>query len=221
MQYCNHCKIYIKNKRERCTLCENILPDSNDYKDSKTFPIISPFYESHLVIKILVFISIAAIVISFAINIIFPATVNWPLLVIFGLLSIWLGLIVILRRGYHMPKKIVWQVFIISLLSIFWDWKIGWKGWSLNYVIPITCVSAMIIIYITAKILRLGSRDYITYALIDGFLGIVPILFIVFNWVNVIYPSIISIATSIISIAAIFIFQGEDIKLELNKRMHI
>jgi hypothetical protein len=221
MQYCNHCKIYIKNKRERCTLCENILPDSNDYKDSKTFPIISPFYESHLVIKILVFISIAAIVISFAINIIFPATVNWPLLVIFGLLSIWLGLIVILRRGYHMPKKIVWQVFIISLLSIFWDWKIGWKGWSLNYVIPITCVSAMIIMYITAKILRLGSRDYITYALIDGFLGIVPILFIVFNWVNVIYPSIISIATSIISIAAIFIFQGEDIKLELNKRMHI
>jgi hypothetical protein len=221
MQYCNHCKIYIKNKRERCTLCENILPDSNDYKDSKTFPIISPFYESHLVIKILVFISIAAIVISFAINIIFPATVNWPLLVIFGLLSIWLGLIVILRRGYHMPKKIVWQVFIISLLSIFWDWKIGWKGWSLNYVIPITCVSAMIIMYITAKILRLGSQDYITYALIDGFLGIVPILFIVFNWVNVIYPSIISIATSIISIAAIFIFQGEDIKLELNKRMHI
>lgn len=221
MQYCNHCKIYIKDKRERCTLCENILPESNDYESSKTFPIIPPFYESHLVIKILVFISIATIVISFAINLIFPATVNWPLLVIFGLLSIWLGLIVILRRGYHIPKKIVWQVFIISLLSIFWDWKIGWKGWSLNYVIPITCVSAMIIMYITAKILRLGSRDYITYALIDGFFGIVPILFIVFNWVNVIYPSIISIAASIISIAAIFIFQGEDIKLELNKRMHI
>lgn len=220
MQYCDHCNVYIKDKKNRCTLCGNIIAEG-DSKENETFPKIPLTYESHLVLKILIFISIASVVISFAIDKIFPSNINWPIFLIFGLLSIWLGLIVILRKGYHIPKKIIWQVAIISLLSIFWDWRIGWRGWSINYVIPIACVSAMVIMFITAKILKLSTRDYITYALIDGCFGIVPILFIAFDWVKVVYPSIISIAVSIISLSAIFIFQGDAIKSELNKRMHI
>jgi len=38
---------------------------------------------------------------------------------------------------------------------------------------------------------------------------------------KVVYPSIISIGFSIISLSAIFIFQGEEIKAEIDKRMHI
>lgn len=222
MQYCNHCKVHIKDNKDKCVLCGNTLPieDIEDMENS-TFPHIPPFYESNIAMKIIIFISISAIVISFAINMIFPAPINWPLLVVFGLASIWIGLFVILRKRYHIPKKIIIQVIILSLLSVFWDWEIGWRGWSTTYVIPIIIVSAMILMYVTAKILKLSTRDYITYLLIDGFFGIVPVLFIVFDWVNVIYPSIISVAVSAISIAAIFIFQGEEIRSELNKRMHI
>jgi hypothetical protein len=75
--------------------------------------------------------------------------------------------------------------------------------------------------YITAKILKLSVNDYITYALIDAIFGIIPLSFIIFGWVNVIYPSVISVASSIITLAAIFIFQGDNIKAELHKRMHI
>ncbi len=222
MQYCNHCKVHIRDNKDKCVLCGNPLSivDNKDIENS-TFPYIGPFYESHIAIKIVSFISISAIVISFAINMIFPASVNWPLLVVLGLVSAWIGLYVIIKKRYHIPKKIVMQVIIISLLSLFWDWKTGWRAWSTTYVIPIIIVSAMILMYVTAKILKLSTRDYITYFLIDGVFGIVPVLFIFFDLVNVIYPSIISIAVSIISIAAIFIFQGGAIKLELDKRMHI
>ena len=51
----------------------------------------------------------------------------------------------------------------------------------------------------------LSSKDFV----IDAIFGIIPILFIMFDWVNVIYPSIISISLSIISLAGIFIFQGK------------
>lgn len=95
------------------------------------------------------------------------------------------------------------------------------EGWSLDYVIPIASVSAMIIMFITAKIMKLSIRDYITYAFMDGLFGIIPILFIAFNLVDTIYPSIISIGFSIISMSAIFIFQGNEIKTEMNKRMHM
>ncbi|MBC8586834.1 DUF6320 domain-containing protein [Paratissierella segnis] len=222
MKSCSYCNVNIRGNREKCPLCGNPLPygDAENIED-EIFPSIPPFYESHLAIRIMVFISIVSIVVSFAINIIFPSKVNWPLLFLFGIISVWLGLYAILQKRYHIPKKIVWQAVIISLLSVFWDWRMGWRGWSLNYVIPIACISATIIMYVTAKILNLSVRDYITYSLIDSIFGIIPLIFIVFGWVDVIYPSIISIALSIISLSAILIFQGTDIKAEMDKRMHI
>lgn len=221
MKYCNHCKVYIREDRDRCTLCENILDDELKSKSEDVFPDIPPFYESHLAMKILIFISIIAVVVSFGINMVFPTRVNWPILFIFGVLSIWIGLIIIVQKRYHIPKKIIWQVIIISLLAIFWDYETGWRGWSIDYVIPIACVSAMIIMYVTAKIMNLSIRDYITYAFLDGIFGIIPVVFIAFDLVKVIYPSIISIGFSIISLSAIFIFQGKEIKAEIKKRMHI
>ncbi len=222
MKYCTHCQVNNRQNREKCILCGNTLSHiSRTNKEEEIFPKIPPYYESHLAIKIMAFISIVAVVISFTINMIFPSNINWPLLVVFGLLSMWLGLIAIVQRRYHIPKKIVRQVAIISLLAVFWDWKTGWRGWSLDYVIPITSVAAMIVMYVIAKIMKLSIRDYITYTLIDGLFGIIPILFMLFGWINVIYPTIICVALSIISLSAIFIFHGKEIKVELDKRMHI
>jgi len=94
-------------------------------------------------------------------------------------------------------------------------------GWSLDYAIPILCIVAMLVMYITAKVMRLSAGNYISYFLLGGLFGIVPILFILFDLVNVDLPSIISVAASIIFLSAIIIFQGHNIKAELQKRMHI
>lgn len=221
MKYCRHCKVYIRERRNRCTLCENVLEEELKGESEDVFPEVPPFFESHLALRIMIFISIVAVVVSFGINMIFPSNINWPILFMFAVISVWVGLIIIVRKKYHISKKIVWQVIIISILAIFWDYKTGWRGWSLDYVISIACVSAMIIMYVTAKIMNLSIREYITYALLDGIFGIIPVLFIIFDLVKVVYPSIISIGFSIISLSAIFIFQGEEIKAEIDKRMHI
>lgn len=219
MKYCRYCKLYIKEDRDKCTLCENVL-EEGDGTGEEVFPEIPPFYESHLALKIMVFISIVALVVSFAFDTIFPSSINWPVLFMFAVISIWIGLIIIVQKRYHIPKKILWQVLIVSGLALFWDYQIGWRGWSLDYVIPISSVSAMIIMYVTAKIMNLSIKDYVTYVLLDGIFGIIPVLFIIFDLVDVIYPSIISIGVSIISLSAIFIFQGKEIRSEMKKRMH-
>lgn len=222
MQYCNYCQVYIREKEEICPLCRNDLANYDSTKGEKEyFPDVKPYYKKNLAIRIMLFISIASIVISFAINMIFPSDINWPILFLFGLISTWLELIFIVQKRHHIPKKIIRQVLVVSILAIFWDWKTGWRGWSLDYIIPITCIAALIIMYVTAKIMRLSINDYITYSLIDGLFGIIPILFIIFDWVNVKFPSIISVSLSIISLSAIFIFHGEEMKAEIDKRMHI
>lgn len=203
-------------------MCGSTLsPSTNAEDEADVFPNIPPSYESHLAIRILLFTSFAVIVASFAIRMIFPTDTNWPVFVIFGLVSMWLGIIVVVRKKHNIPKAIMWQVTVVSLLSVFWDWQTGWHGWSLEYLIPIIYVSAELVMYITAKIMKLGTRDYLTYALLDGIFGILPVLFILFHWVDTKFPSILCAAFSLIFLAAIFIFEGEQIKRELDKKMHI
>lgn len=224
MQYCDYCKVHIKDNHEKCPLCGNVIPKNNKKTNeinTYTFPNIPLSYEKNLILKIMIFISITAVTISFAIEAMFPTIINWPVLVLLGLISMWLCLIIIIQKTYHISKKIIWMVVIFSILSLFWDWNTGWRGWSLDYVIPFACITAMALMFVTAKVLHLSINDYITYALIDAIFGIIPLSFIIFGWVNVIYPSVISVASSIITLAAIFIFQGHNIKAELNKRMHI
>jgi uncharacterized membrane protein YdjX (TVP38/TMEM64 family) len=140
---------------------------------------------------------------------------------LFGIGSAWLSLAFIVRRGRNIPNSIIWQVTIVPLLAVFWDWQTGWRGWSISYLIPILYLAAEVVMYVTAKIMNLSIRDYITYAFLGALFGIIPIMFILFNWVDTPYPSIICVAISIIFLLGIFIFQGENIKKELNKKMHI
>lgn len=222
MMYCNYCKVYIRDKKEKCPLCGNVLPDNGNIEEAEDiYPVIPLTYRRHILVRILVFISVVAIVASYVVYKIFPTSVNWPGFVLLGLISAWLSLVYVLRKRHNITKTITWQVIIVSGLVIFWDLKIGWKGWSLDYVVPFLCIAAMIVMYITAKVLRLSARDYISYFLLGGLFGIVPILFILLDLVKVTYPSMISVGGSIVFLSAIIIFQGNNIKEELRKRMHI
>lgn len=224
MQYCNNCRVHIRGNMERCVLCGNILsPDESgpDAEYGDVFPEIPPEYERHLAMRIMVFVSVAVIVASFAVRMIFPSDVNWPLFVLFGLGSMWLSLITIVRKRHNIPKTIVWQVTVVSVLSLLWDSATGWRGWSVNYVIPTAFVVAILVMYITGKITKLKLSNYIFYALLSGLFGVIPTLFIVFGLANVLYPSIICVAASVIFLAALFIFLGGNIRKELKKRMHV
>jgi hypothetical protein len=222
IKHCSNCQVRIRGNKERCPLCRNILPVEKDIdKFREVYPDIPPFYERHIAIRIMAFISVVAIVAGFVIHNIFPSRVNWPMFELFGIISMWIGLIVVLRKRHNIPKNIMWLVLIVSLLSIFWDWRTGSRGWSLDYVIPIVSVSAMFVMYVTAKIMNLSVNDYIAYFLLDALFGIIPIIFILMGWINIIIPSVICVAVSIIFLSAILIFQGENIKAELSKRMHV
>jgi hypothetical protein len=219
MQYCEHCKVHIRGNRKHCPLCQNTL--SGKGSEEEVFPNIPVTYQYNLILRIMIFISVSIIVVSIAINTMFPVHVNWSMFIIAGILCMWISLAMVIRKRHNIPKSITWQVAVISVLAVIWDWRIGWRGWSLDFVIPIACVVAMIVMAVTAKIMRLGVRDYIIYFLLDGIFGIIPIIFVLFGVLGVVYPSIICVTVSIISLAAVVLFEGENIKEEWNKRMHL
>ena len=181
VQKCDKCKITLQGDYRVCPLCGSII-QSNEGNGEDVFPSIPTIYqEFNIFIRLLIFLSIAAVVISFAINVIFTRDSKWSILVAAGIACMWLSLFVIIRKKNNIPKTILWQVFLIGILSVLWDFSMGWRGWSIDYVIPAICVGAMIVMAIAAKLLKIGVRDLIVYLMVDVLFGFIPIIFLLFH----------------------------------------
>ncbi len=164
--------------------------------------------------------TIIIIIVSFTIRAIFPTELNWPFLLVLALGSLWLDMIFLVQKRFHLAKKILGQVMILSLLSLFWDFITGYRGWAITYVFPALCILALVLMYGIALIMKLSPGDYITYAVLSALFGIIPLLFIILGLADPTYPSIISIAVSTIFLAAIFILQGDSMQIEFKRKMH-
>ncbi|NLC20145.1 MAG: hypothetical protein GX757_13205 [Clostridiales bacterium] len=211
----------MRGSQKFCPLCGGIVSENDDASE-EVFPVIPTIYqEFNLFIRLMILISIIVIVISFAVNFIFTRESRWSLMVAAAVACMWVSLFFIIRKKNNIPKTIVWQVVILSILSVLWDRSMGWIGWSLDYVIPAICVGAMIVMAVSAKLLKIGVQDLIIYMFVDGIFGFVPIIFILLGKLSVTFPSVICVAASAISLSALIIFQGDNIKAELKRRMHI
>ncbi len=221
MLKCDKCKVSLQGEYEVCPLCGGIIREG-DKAGEEVFPNIPTiFQEFNIFIRIMILVSIVAIVISFAVNLIFARDSRWSLIVAASIGCMWVSLFFIIRKRNNIPKTIVWQVVLLGVLSVLWDWSMGWLGWSLDFVIPSVCFGAMVVMAIAAKILKIGVRDLLVYLFIDIIFGFLPIIFILTGVLNIIFPSVICVAASAISLSALILFQGDNMKAELKKKMHI
>jgi len=220
MKFCKSCNVSVTGKRKICPLCQGRL--TGDKAQEEIFPKISFVYTEHsLFFKVMLLTSIIAGTVSVAVNILMPGGGAWSLFILGGLASVWASLITIINQRKNIPKNIVYQVMTISVTALIWDTLTGWRGWSINYIIPLVCVFAMISMAVISKIRKLHIEDYILYIIIDSLFGIVPVIFIILGLLDVLYPSIICISTSIISLSTIIIFEDKSLKAEIKRRLHV
>lgn len=193
-----------------------------DKYEDEVFPRISFVYKEHgLFFKIMLLISIIIASVSVAVNILLPQGGAWSLFILGGLGSVWASMVSAINKRNNIPKNIVYQVMIISVIVILWDLLTGWKGWSITYVIPFVCFFAMISMAIISKVRKLYVEDYILYIIIDGLFGLIQIIFIFTGGLTVLYPSLICIVTSVISLSSILIFEEKKLSSEIKRRLHI
>lgn len=221
MQYCPHCKLSVCGQHSFCPLCQGVLMGNRNPED-EIFPHVkndTPQY--HFLIRILIFASVVSVIICISVNIIFPGNSNWSLFVTFAIICMWICLYSVLRRRRNISKNIIWMVFWLSLLAILWDFFTGWRGWAFDYVIPCICVFAMISMAVIARALELMIDDYLIYIILDALFGIIPLLFLLFGWVRITYPSVLCVAISTLSLVALLLFRDHNFIDELKKRLHL
>ncbi len=221
MLFCNSCKVHILGERQRCPLCGGALTGEGE-PDTQLYPIVPPpRYSRHFLLRLISFVVIAGIAVSTAVNAIVSPGVWWSLFVSAGLICSWLTLAVAVSKRSHILKNIAWQLFLITVLAVLWDLATGWRGWSLDYVLPCSCMASMGSMYILSKILKIPARELVFYLILDSVYGVIPIIFVLTGLLHTAIPSILCIMVSVISIAAILLFEWRDIKEVIIRKFHV
>ena len=179
------------------------------------------FSSFSLLFKLLAFVTVTGGLISVALDLMIDDGLSWSVFVLLGIVSFWVLIFFAVSKRNNIPKNITYQVVLVGVISVIWDYITGWYSWSIDFVIPIACVVAIVLLGLLGKILKMPSGDYIFSMIAEGLFGIIPMILYALKLVHVIYPSIICFTLSLISIASLLIFAGKDIISGMKKRLHL
>lgn len=219
MRVCKKCGVKVRGAETCCPLCQHRLSGE---PEAEVYPQIPTVYRQHeLFFKCLILSSVATGVVCAAVNLLIPGGGWWSVFVALGILCFWVSLAYAVRKKDNIPKNITVQVFLVSVLSFGWDWLTGWRGWSLDFVIPIACGAAMLSLFIIAKVMKLPPEDYIVYFMVDILFGVIPLVFYLTGLIRIAVPSVVCISLSFLSLSALIVFEGKEMLRELIRRFHV
>lgn len=221
MNYCEKCRVHVEGNRAACPLCQGGL-SRYDGNDRESFPYIpNMLHGSGLFFRILMLISVIGTAVCVLVNLMVPQYGWWSAFVLLGLVCLWVSIAVAVKKRRNIAKNLLYQVVVVSVLCLLWDWLTGWHGWALDYVIPITCGAALLVLFVVTKVMKRYIEDHVVYLLLGALFGIVPIIFLLTGTIRVILPSLICIAVSVTFTAVLILFENDSLKKELRRRLHL
>ena len=180
-----------------------------------------PNYEGKKVLQIFTFCCIAAIVISMMTDIIISPGVHWSVFVAAGCATMWLTMAVGYVKRFNLLKNAAWQLLIMSGICVLWDLGTGWRGWSVDFILPFGVLSVQFSVPVIARVNRLKREEYLFYLVQACIAGLIPMILAWTGVVKFVYPSVICAGISILTLAALFIFCKKDTLREFHKKLRM
>jgi len=177
--------------------------------------------KSEKALNILIIISIALAISLIIINKLTTPAIHWSALANCGIVYVWITIIYSIKKSINIAEHVLLQTIAMSLVVFYTDYRIGFKGWSIDIAFPIILIGANA----TMLILTIVSRkEYIKYAicqLIVVFISFIPITLIIKDVVEMKLLSIIAIFISILNFTISIILCYKDVKEAIISRLHM
>ena len=177
--------------------------------------------ENQRVVQTFSFLCLAVAVICGMINFMTAGTLDWFWFASAGCACAWLVVMEAYFKRRNILKNEMWQLLIISVIAILWDRFIGWRGWSVEFVLPFGALAVQFSIPVIAKVNRLEREEYLFYLVQAGVAGLIPMILIWVGIVKFVYPSVVCTGISFLTLAALFIFCQKDTLREFHKKLRM
>ena len=223
MRYCDKCHVQIVGKRDVCPLCQGPVTTLDD-DEREVFPFVPTIYHQYnLLFRALIFASVVVGVLAIVVNILVPSHFGWwSAFVLAGIGCFWMVLVVAVRKRANVMKNMLYQTVLWAGILLLWDTITGWRGWSLDFAVPILFfVSLTAMIILTKVLLRGALSEQLVYLCINILLSFLPIIPLALGVLRVRWPSIICVAAAVVALAAILLFMDRSLKRELRSRLHM
>lgn len=219
MGKCQNCRLEILDETERCPLCQTVLEPTEELENM--------YPDVRLRVRRMLFASrvylFAAILLEgvlVGVNLFVYSELWWSALAGLGLA---LGYIVIRfgiagKAGYR--SKTFWLCVAAVLCAIAADFIIGYRGWSLDYALPIgiLAVDLSIVVYMLSN--RRNWPSYIMWQLLMLVLSFIPMALFLLGLERDPYFVFLPLAASALLFLGTLLIGGHRAAEELRRRFH-
>ena len=217
-------------ERVYCPLCKKRIidegtEDSSIKEDFDVFPVTQKKQADFIFMKIVTFAALAAVIVAGMVDrMMVLSDRTWQpifFLVVIGVAGGYALLIVGQRKWKNIRKMVMYEVIIGMILCIAYDWYTGWKGWSVQIVLPLTVVGMNLLYFILGFVDRKHQTDYGIYFLLTI---IATVLVVILVCVGVMHNTMLVTVTTgigVLLLIAKIIFQGKTFLSELSRRLHV
>ena len=107
---------------------------------------------------------------------------------------------------------------IVTLGAFLWDHFTGYKGWSLDFVLPFATITIQGAMLLIAGICRMEIEEYLFYLVQASAVGLIPWILYFAGVLGIQYPSLLCGGISALLLLGIAFFRRKELQKEIKKK---
>ncbi len=217
MAFCKKCKVEVDSRGSSCPLCNAKICVTAD----PVYPAIKTTSTWLFVKRLLLFNVVLVSAIVLFLNYMLTPNTKWSVFVIAGLMSMYVIFLGIMKGHKRILSMMFYLCFLIIMMTIVWDNLIGWRGWSINYVLPSLAISYGLFLLVLRFLSHLTIEDIGIYIYLHVLLEFLPLILFYKGIVTFEPLAVISAIFGLINLLILLIFDFSRLKKDLSMRLHI
>ena len=221
MLVCKKCGVQVPGDKRCCPLCQGELagtPEPEKEAFPKTPP---PRYNRGMLKKVVNFTALMAAAVCIAVRLAFTPGSMWIYSALGGILCGWVTISVAVTLRTRIFKNLTCELLLLTVIGILWDAFTGWRGWSVDYLLPVCCILTLMADLVLARVLKAEESEYLIHLTVVSLYSLIPFILMACGVIGVRVPAFICTLLAFLVIAALIVFRTRAFFAELSRRMHI
>lgn len=177
--------------------------------------------KTDLIINLLLIFSIFIGLILILINKLTTPNVHWAAIANCGIIYAWFTVIYAIKKRNNIAGHVLVQTILITILTVYIDNAIGFRGWSIYLANPIILFVANLTMLILTAISYEKYIKYAIYQLVIVLLSLTPLWLIMWHIIELKILNRIAVEISILNLIVSLILCAKDIKDAIVRKLHM